>query len=146
MIMKTMTSAKAFWTVTGLSLALFLVTCWSAYNGDTTPYWVESLGYFILTYYCLEFIRAKNQSVSIFCVTAAAVLGRIIIDVPLRVMDCFGTLWSLLVVISCIVAILLAACCYNSKKPVVFILSYIIMALFNSVVAINWAEFVHSRF
>ena len=137
-----MSSTKSFWISCGLSLTLFLITCWSAIYTDTTPYWIESIGYFILTYFCLKFVQAKNNKIATWYIISAIILGRIILEIPMRILDWNGCVGSFMIIISCIIAILLAAYCYNSKKITAFVLSYVILALFNSVVADYWSKFL----
>lgn len=140
-----MASSKVFWICGGLSLALFLITCWSAIYADTTPYWVESIGYFILTFYCMELFKGEKTDISTWLVVSAVIIGRIIIEIPMRIMDWNGCLGSFMVIAACVIAILLSAYCFNTKKPFAFILSYVILSLFNSIVAEYWTGFVLNR-
>ncbi|MDE6503908.1 MAG: hypothetical protein K2K78_05555 [Muribaculaceae bacterium] len=139
--MKTLTKAKAFWTTSLLSLLLFTATCWSAALQDTTPYWIESIGYFILTYLCIDVFTQKVADLNPWMIGLAAIIGQLIIQIPMRIMDFPGTVGSLMIVVSCIIAILLAVICQKDKRPYSFILAYVVLALFNSAVADIWSNY-----
>lgn len=140
--MKKISAVKVFCIVCGLSLALFLVTCWSAIYPDSTPYWVESVGYFMLTYFCLDICRKRTPDIPMWSVISALIFGRILIEIPIRIYDWDGCKGSVMITASCIIAILMSAYCHKLKKPFAFILSYLILALFNSVVADSWSRYV----
>lgn len=127
--MKKISAVKVFCIVCGLSLALFLVTCWSAIYPDSTPYWVESVGYFMLTYFCLDTCRKRKPDVSVWSVISALIFGRILIEIPIRIYDWYGCEGSVMITVSCIIAILMSAYCHKLKKPFAFILSYLLVEL-----------------
>lgn len=141
-IMKNPTKAKAFWATCLLSLLLFLATCWSAALKDTTPYWIESIGYFILTYVCINEFSKKIPDLNPWKIAFAAIIGQIVVQLPMRGLDFYGCIGSLLIVVSCVIATLLAVICYKDRRPYSFILSYVILSLFNSVVAHMWNEYI----
>lgn len=140
--MKNPTNTKAFWATCLLSLLMFLITCWSAIYQDTTPYWIQSTGYFMLTYICLYEFNKKIQDLNIYMIGLAVIIGRIILQVIAMCTDFSGCLGSMMIAISCIIATLLALVCYKSKQSYSFILSYVILSLFNSAIAGLWTNFL----
>ena len=144
--MKGMTKTKAFLAVCLLSVLLFMVTCWSAILQDTTPYWIESIGFFILCYLCIDGFTKKIKELSPWTIGFAVILGLLIIHISMQIMDFSGSLGSLMIFVSAIIATLLAVICYINKKPYSFVVAYVIIALINSVVANIWNDYYVSRF
>ena len=137
-----MTTKKAFWITAIFSVILFLILCWSTQIGPvTTPYWVETLGYFIFTYFCLAKFSEKVPSLNIWAIACAAILGRIFLEIPVRIIDFSGSLCSILITVSCIISILLASVCFKYRTIYSFIISCIILSIFNSVIAIMWEQY-----
>lgn len=142
--MRNLTKTKAFWITCVFSVLLFMITCWSAAFGNSAPYWVESSGFFLLTYLCIDEFSKRIQNLNPWSIGFAAILGQLLLHVPMRATDFYGSLGSLMVVVSCIIAILLAVICWKDKRPYSFILSYIVWALFNCFVPEMWSGYVLS--
>ena len=140
--MKKLTNAKAFWLTTLFSLLFFMITCWSMVFQDTTPYWIQSIGYFMLTYICLDEFSKKLPDLNAWMIGFASLLGLMIIEAPVRIYDFPSTYGSLMIGVSCVVAILLAVICFKDKRSYSFILAFIILVLFNSVVADMWHNYM----
>lgn len=49
-----------------------------------------------------------------------------------------------MVVVSCFIAIVLAVVCYKDRRPYSFILSYIILTMFNCIMPGMWDSYVLS--
>lgn len=141
---KKLTKTGAFWLSFLFSILLFMITCWSAAFQDSTAYWVESLGFFMLTYICIDEFSKRLTDINPWMTGLAIILGLLIFQIPVRAVDFWGSYGSLMIAISCIIAIILAVFCYKDKKPYIFILSYIFMCLFNSCVADMWSKYVSS--
>ncbi len=139
-----LTKTGAFWLSSLLSLLLFLATCWSAVFHDATPYWVESIGFFLLTYVCIDVFSKRLADINPWMIGLAVIVGQLIIQIPVRAIDFMGSLGSVMILVSCIIATLLAVFCYKDKKPYTFILSYVVMSLFNIFVADMWQNYVLS--
>ena len=137
-----MTKTGAFWLSCLFSVVLFLITCWSAAFQDTTPYWIESLGFFLLTYLCVDGFSKRIPGLNPWMIGLAVILGQLIIQGPIRATDFMGSVGSLMIVVSCIIAILLAVFCYKDKRPYAFIISYVVISLFNSFAADWWSDYV----
>ena len=73
-------------------------------------------------------------------------MGRIILEVPLRVFEFRETLFSLFVPIVSIVSILLAAVYHKEKRTSVLILAVVILVLLNTVAHDAWHHcMLHDR-
>ncbi|MCH5221776.1 MAG: hypothetical protein J1F05_05530 [Muribaculaceae bacterium] len=142
--MKHFSKTTAFWIAFGLSILLFVITCWSAIYTDTTPYWVESLGFFILSYICFQEFAKRIADISPWFIGAAIILGQILLHIAIRISDFYASFGSLMIVASTIVAVLLAIFCYKKQRPYAFVVSYIVISLFNSVGADLWRKFIES--
>lgn len=142
--MKNLTKTTAFCMTVALSLLLFAATCWSAIFQISAPYWTESIGYFLLTYLCIQEFSKKVADLNPWMIGLAAALGQLLIQVPMRIIDFRGCFGSLMVVVSCFIAIVLAVVCYKDRRPYSFILSYIILTMFNCIVPGMWDTYVLS--
>lgn len=137
-----LTKAGAFWLTFLFSILLFLATFWSFAFQDNTSYWVESLGFFLLTYICIDEISKLISNVNAWMIGLAVILGQLVIHVPFRITDFWGGLGSVMVAISGLMATVLAVFCYKDRRPYTFILSYVVLILYNSVVAEMWNNYV----
>ena len=142
--MKSLTKTSAFVITIVLSVALFFATFWAnAYQGST-PYWVESIGYFMLTYICIFEFSKKVDGLNPWFIGLAVIIGVLLIFLPGIIMYFREILGSVLIAIGNIIAILLAVICYKDRRVYSFILSYVILVLFNSVVSHTWNTFILS--
>ena len=71
-------------------------------------------------------------------VVTAIIIGRIILEIPIRIDDFEGSFYSLGITIATIVSILLAALCFKEKRSSVFILSTIILVFINTIGLYAW--------
>lgn len=124
------------------SVLLFLLTCWSAAFQVYTPYWIESVGFFLLTYICIDEFSKRIPDINPWMIGLAVILGQLIIQIAIRATDFFGSIGSIMIVASCIITTILAVFCYKDKRPYTFILSYIVISLFNTFVAQAWENYV----
>lgn len=137
-----MTKAGAYGLSFIFSILLFLITFWSAAFQDATPYWIEGIGYFLLTYVCIDEFTKRLPEINVWMVGLAVILGQLVFQTAIRASDFMGSLGSVMIVVSCLIATVLAVFCYKDKKPYTFILSYIIISLFNSFVADAWRDYL----
>lgn len=142
--MKSKLTGGAFWLTCLFSIVLFLITCWSAVFQDSTPYWVESIGFFLLTYICISEFSKRIPEINAWSIGFAVILGQLIIQTAVRCLDFTGSLGSLMIAVSTVLAAILAVFCYKDKKPYTFILSYIVLSFFNIFVADMWHNFIIS--
>lgn len=75
----------------------------------------------------------------------AVILGRILLELPIRITEFRATLFSLFIPITVISSIVLAAVYYRERRPVVLILSAIIMVLLNTIVHEDWINLFHVK-
>lgn len=110
---------------------------------------MESVGYFLFTWLCLDGFSKKIPDLNPWMVGLAAILGQLIIQIPqipVRCLDFYGSLGSLMIVVSCIIAILLAVICFKDRHPYSFVLAYVVMTLFNTCATHFWEEYVIGLF
>ena len=82
----------------------------------------------------MKFIQenAKNDK-EFFSIILAILIGRICLEVPIRIMDFHRTLYSLYILLLRVLSIVLAAVCVRKNKTIVFVLSTTIGVLMNSI-------------
>lgn len=134
--------AKAFSLTIVFSISLLFITFWSNAFQNSTAYWVQSLGYFLLTYLSIDGFSKRIADINPWSIGIAVILGQLAIQIPARILDFWGCYGSLMIAISCIISTILAVFCYMDKKSYTFILSYIVLTLFNSFVSDMWSEYV----
>lgn len=142
--MKKITKRGAFWLACLGSIITFLLTFWSAVFHDFTPYWIEGIGFFLLTYVSISEFSKRIPDINAWSIGFAIILGQLILRMPAHILYFGEASGSLMILVSCIIAILLAVVCYKDKRPYTFILSYIVLSLFNSCVAELWENYVSS--
>jgi len=126
-----------------MSLLVFLLTFWTAGYSLYAACLAESVAFFVLTYYVLK-TYAKPGTFGLPFVVAV-VAGRIVLDVPLRVMEFPETLFSLFVPIVVIVSIVLAALYYKENRVSVLVLSVFIILLLATVGQAEWLDTFHYK-
>jgi hypothetical protein len=120
------------------SVLLFLLTCWSAGLNLYAAGFTESVCFFVLTYYVLQKFAESDIINKNAAAVTAIIIGRIILEIPIRIGDFRGSFYSLGITIVTVVSILLAALCFKEKRSSVFILSAIIIVLINTVGLYAW--------
>lgn len=133
-----------FLKVAGISLAAFLCICWTAGTESLNAYWSEALVFFVITFFMCEKFASSRQ-LGAGTVAIASAVGRIILEIPIRISDWLGTVGSLMLTLESLVAIFMAWVCWKYKKPVVFILTLVIFILINSFIPEMWDDFLMSR-
>ena len=139
-----LTKSSAFGLSFLFSILVFLITCWSAAFHGVTPYWIESLGFFLLTYICIDEFSKRILDLNPWMIGFAIILGQIVFQGAVRATDFRASLGSLMIVVSCIIAIILAVFCYKDNRPYTFILSYVVLAFFNTFVTEMWSDYFFS--
>lgn len=122
------------------SILLFLITCWSAALSGYAAGFTESICYFALTYYALLKFSEMGMNDKNTIVILTIILGRIILEIPVRFMDFRGSLASLGITVVVLTSILLALLCFREKRISVFILSTIIIVLLNTFGLYTWEQ------
>ena len=126
-----------------LSMLTFLLTFWTAGYTLYAAAWAESICFFVLTFLLLQ-KYAKPDTFGL-PIVAAVILGRILLELPIRITEFRATLFSLFIPIAVICSIILAAVYFRERRPVVLILSVIIMVLLNTVVHDDWINLFHVK-
>ena len=126
---------SAFWTIFALSLSVYLLTFWTSLYHDASDIWVYTVCYFALTWYCLQrFNRSVLFSAS------AMILGRIMLEIPLRIYDYIGTYGTMMLPVASVISIVLGCLCFKERKTYVFVFSIIIMIVLNIFVRDAWHD------
>lgn len=125
------------------SLLTFLLSFWTAGYSLYAAGWTESVLYFVLTAILLEkYAEAETYGVSI---VVAVILGRIVLELPIRATEFSDTLFSLFVPIVVLASIILSSIYFKEKRPSVLVLAAIIIVLLNTVVHEDWVSlFAHT--
>lgn len=120
----------------GVSLGLFLCTWWimdiSAYLSSA----IQSMCYFILAIVCTH--KAKEQPVTLFGIGCALMMGRFLIEIPIRCYNFFGTASTLIFSFNVIVSIILGIITYREHRTTTLCLSVIIIVLLNTIATRLW--------
>ncbi len=122
------------------SILIFLITCWSALLKQYAAGFTESICYFVFTYFTLKYFSESNNSGKTTVLVTVIITGRIILEIPIRAMNFYGSLGSLGITISVIVSIILSSLCHKEKNASVFVLSTIIIVLLNTLGLYIWDE------
>ena len=126
-----------------LSMLTFLLTFWTAGYTLYAAAWTESICFFVLTFLLLQKYAKPNTFG--WPIVTAVILGRILLELPIRIIEFRATLFSLFIPITVISSIVLAAVYFRERRPVVLILSAIIMVLLNTVVHEDWINLFHVK-
>ena len=111
------------------SLTLFLATCWIGQSSIPIAGWTGSILYFLLTWFLLNTYTSGQSSIR--GITTAVVVGRLAVEIPLRIVNFSALIFSILVPVIVVSAILLAALCFREKTRITLLLSAIVLILMN---------------
>mgnify|MGYP006962006122 FL=1 len=73
-------------------------------------------------------------------IASALILGRIILELPVRILDYANSVGSLMITINCIIGIILGIICYYGKRTSLYFLSIMIEILLTTFIADTWFE------
>lgn len=123
------------------SLLVELATCWVLAFNDKIMIWVQSLAYTILVIYIMQrlCVNKNLKSIDIFITSLLVVLGRVVLEIPIRLFYFNSSLGTLLIPISAVLVIIFTTICCVKKNILLIVLSTIIVFLFN-VFIVNWYE------
>lgn len=133
-----------FFKVMALSLAAFLCVCWTAGTDMLNAYWSEAVVYFAVTYFLCNHFAFKGH-LRVSAVVVAIAIGRVVLELPIRILHFSSSIGSVMLTLESLVAIFMAWVCWKYKTPVVFILTLVIFILINSFVPEMWSEFLDTR-
>lgn len=124
-----------------VSMLVFCLTFWTAEFTIYAAGWAESVAFFVTTYILLS--KYAEPRTFAWKTVLAIVLGRIVLELPLRVTEFWSTLFSMFVPMVVVASILLAALYYRDKKSTTLILSVIILILLNTAGHHAWSNMLH---
>lgn len=131
---------RTFFVVFLASILVFLLTSWTAAYSVYAAGWSESVAYFLITYLLMDkYVRSDSIGISVI---SAIVLGRIIIMLPIRIINFREMLPTMFVPFVSIVGIVLGVLCFREKRIIVALLSLIILILMNTVAHYAWYEMI----
>ncbi len=91
--------------------ALFLLTCWSASFSNGEAVWMETIAFYFLAIYEVY----KNRAVmSVANIAVALIFGRILLEIPIRIIHFYSAKCSFFLMVACVIAIILG--CVAGKK------------------------------
>jgi len=122
-------------------MLVFCLTFWTAEFTIYAAGWAESVAFFVTTYILLS--KYAEPRTFAWKTVLAIVLGRIVLELPLRVTEFWSTLFSMFVPMVVVASILLAALYYRDKKSTTLILSVIILILLNTAGHHAWSNMLH---
>lgn len=124
-----------------MSMLVFLLTFWIAGYSFYAAALTEAVSFYVLTYFILE-NYAERQSFGLPYIIAI-VLGRIILELPIRITEFPETLFSLFIPIVVFSSIFLAALYFKEKRISVLVLSVIILILLSTIGQMEWLNAFH---
>ena len=127
---------KTYFIVFLISMLVFLLTCWTAKFTVYAAGWAESLSYFVLTFVVLR-KYAKPDTYG-WPFVLSIVLGRLLLEVPVRILDFNGSLFSMFVPMIVVVSILLGAVYFRERRNSVLVLAVIVLILLNTTAHDAW--------
>lgn len=113
-----------FLGITVISVILLLCECWFNTYPSYVSEWIQSISYFALTWICAY--KLKQTGISLYAIVTAVILGRILLEIPIRITDFHNSLGSFMNIITSIIGIILGAICYYEKRilPISCLLLY----------------------
>lgn len=133
-----MKAYKEFFKVFGLGIITFLLVCWTTKFQGAAPYWAEAITFFALAWFISK--REEKKGLSPTAIASALILGRIILELPVRILDYTNSVGSLMITINCIIGIILGIICYYGKRTSLYFLSIMIEILLTTFIADTWFE------
>ena len=124
-----------------LSMLTFLLTFWTAGYSLYAAAWAESICFFMLTFLLLQ--QYAQPGTFGWPIVVAIILGRILLELPIRITEFRETLFSMFIVMVVIASIILASLYYRERRPAILVLSTIILVLLNTIVHESWLNLFH---
>jgi hypothetical protein len=118
------------------SVFLYLCVFWVNYFQNLyLSAWVHSLAFISLTWLWLS---KKGKEAGMTSIVGAIILGRIILEIPVRSLDFTGTMSTLMLPVSSMLSILLISLCFYKRNIGVYTLSIILIILANTILQTIW--------
>ena len=121
-----MNDCKLYLKISLEALCCFLVLCWSMSLSYIECIWMETMAFYLLSIY--ESYRYSSKThINVTTVAMSLIIGRVIVEIPIRLFDIHGTLWSFPITLSNIVAIIMGSICVKKKFNFLHILITLII-------------------
>lgn len=118
------------------SVFLYLCVFWVNYFQNLyLSAWVHSLAFISLTWLWLS---KKGKEAGMTSIVGAIILGRIILEIPVRSLDFTSTMSTLMLPVSSMLSILLISLCFYKRNIGVYTLSIILIILANTILQTIW--------
>lgn len=126
---------KQFILICFKAVACFLAVVWTISLSEGERVWMETVAFFFLAMF--ECTNKKNVLPKVVIV-GALIIGRILLEAPVRIVYWSDTLGTLVFTIVCIVAILLGwTASYKGHNPIRFVVCFLLLYILN-IGAIHW--------
>ena len=116
------------------ALACFLVVCWSGALSYQEALWLESVTFFGLAMY--EGYRYRTELPTVY-IALSLIIGRIIAEIPIRISEWDGSIGSLPITISCVIAICLGCLCAKKEFRFWYLLLSLVLFYATNLVMFN---------
>lgn len=130
--------------IAGLSFLLFILTCWTAGIHFALAAGVESVCFLVFTWYCLK--KYKSEAMTTTMIVTAIIVGRFILETPLRINDFRGTLISISVPVICLASIFMGVLCFYKNKMYVWGICLALILAYSFLVPCEWFLYWRENF
>lgn len=137
-----MSEKKILLKILAVSVVLYLAICWIHMFPMEFFALARPLCFFAFTYYC--FYKCKDiDGIKKYQILIAVCIGSILPEIPVRILDYYGTLFTIPVPAYTMLSIILAGWCFTEKKASVFVASMFIMLLLCTFILREWTTWYH---
>ena len=107
-----MSNIKPYCKIALKAACCFLIVCWSAALSHGECFWIETTAFLWLAIYT---VKKHQESLTVGSIAMALCVGRIALELPIRVLEFSSSVGSIPLTLSCIVAIILGCFCTKRK-------------------------------
>lgn len=137
-----MSEKKTLLKIFAESVVLYLAICWIHMFPMEFFAFARPVCFFAFTYYCLYKYQGTT-GIKIYQVQAAVCIGSMLPEIPVRILDYYGTLFTIPVTAYTLLSIILAGWFFKEKKASVFVASMFIMFLLCTFILREWTTWYH---
>lgn len=128
-----------FFKILGWSILLFLITCWSAWKGFWIAALVESFCYLYFTFRMCKKYECRKLSVPM--IVTAIIIGRMLLEIPVRIYNFYGSVISISVPVICIASIFMGVLCYRKNIWPVWMACVLCIVIYSLFVPEMWFQY-----
>lgn len=137
---------KVFGGLILASIVLAIITCLMNACGNIAMSALgQSICFFYMTYFALRRF-AESQNVGVWLIVVAICLGYEIVFLPVRIVDFWQSLSSVMLESTVCLSCILAGLYYKTKSAIVLALSIVVVLLITFLGFNAWEEFAQHRF